>query len=314
MSNLIIDGNSLLYAANDAKPLTCDGTEVQAVYNSLRSIASLMEKYRGATPIVLWDGKAKWRFDLWPHYKGNRRSTPAQIANKESVRRQRPLLIAMLNQLGVAQFLGVEAEADDVAASIVFRNPDHRLILVTGDRDWLQLLERDEIIWTDNRIGATCTLKQLQDFTGYKTPKAFVQAKCLAGDTSDNIPGVGGIGKDRALELLNKYGNVKYFLADDFNDSWPKWMKDFHRNERPKASDKWGEMELPFNALERNRKLMDLKYGAQNFSRVIKNRKPFVYTDAVEILKAWQFFSLSSNSQILGLFERSAQTPITINI
>lgn len=210
----IIDGNSVGHAAHRATKLTAGGMQTQAVFGFLRTLRDMVTEHRSYTPIVLWDGKAQWRYDLHPLYKSNRESDPKKVEERKHYKIQRPFIERAVAALGVRQMSATYHEADDLAGYLVNKlcqNPENKIRLSTGDQDWLQLL-RPNVIWEDHRNEAkVITLKNLMDMTGYATPYAFLEGKCLQGDTSDVISGVGGIGEQGAPEFLAEFGSVREF-------------------------------------------------------------------------------------------------------
>lgn len=212
---LLVDGNSIGYANHHSSTLTANDMQTQAIYGFVKSIRTLKVLYGfDAEIIVLWDGKAKFRYDLCPEYKATREDTPKKRIEKEKYKKQIPYIKKFLKNLGITQMLSLEHEADDLAGILVekFCNPSKcKIVLVTGDRDWLQLV-RNGVDWIDLRSGERkINIKNFEEKTGYKNPIAFLHGKALQGDYSDNISGVGGIGETGALKLINKYGSVNAF-------------------------------------------------------------------------------------------------------
>jgi 5'-3' exonuclease len=164
--------------------------------------------------MCLWDGRAQWRFDLNPEYKSKRTEDPKKVVVKDAYEEQRPYIGVALNALGVRQLTVADREADDMAGYLVrvlTVDPTHEVDLITGDQDWIQLV-RPNVTWRDHRDDSrVVTLDTLMDKTGYATPLAFLEGKCLHGDTSDCISGVGGIGKDGAPPFLAEFGSVREF-------------------------------------------------------------------------------------------------------
>ncbi len=211
---LIIDGNSIGYAAHHATKLSVGEIETQAIFGFLNSMRDLRLEYPDYQPIVLWDGRATWRFELHPKYKSNRDNDPKKAAIKEAYVKQRPYIFRALKYLGVRQMTVRTHEADDMAGYLVEKlsaNPDNEIVMISGDQDWIQLL-RKNVTWRDIRNESrVVTLSNLMDKTGYATPYAFLEGKCLQGDTSDCISGVGGIGETGAPEFLAQFGSVRNF-------------------------------------------------------------------------------------------------------
>lgn len=262
-TTILIDGNSVGYAEQYGTKLTNAGMETQAVFGFIRKMRDIKVGYPGATPMVLWDGRAKWRFDMWPLYKSNRDNDPKKAAIKKAYVAQRPYIARALECLGVRQVTSMNDEADDLAGYFVpllTENPDNRVVLLTGDHDWMQLV-RPGVTWVDARGGSTLDYvshETLLQKTGYKTPLAFLQGKCLHGDTSDVIPGVGGIGKDSAPGFLAQWdSNVhNFFKAVDSGKYTPQTRKG-KTAKTPHPEERLASMEGRKTFL-RNLKLMQL--------------------------------------------------------
>jgi len=214
MKYLLIDGNSIGYACQYATKLHSGGMETQAIFGFVKTMRELRVTYPDATPIVLWDGKAEWRFKLCPTYKSNRSNDPKKVAIKEAYAKQTPFIKDMLDPLGVRQMRVLTHEADDMAGYMVTeltKKPGNEIVLISGDQDWLQLV-RPGVSWRDMRDDAKIiNYANFFDKTAYKTPLAFLEGKCLQGDSSDVISGVGGIGEKGAVDLLATFGSVSNF-------------------------------------------------------------------------------------------------------
>lgn len=211
---LLIDGNSVGYASHHATKLSSGGQETQAVFGFLKTMRELRVTYPNHTPIVLWDGRAEWRFALNPSYKSNRNDDPKKVAVKEAYKSQTPFIRDALEALGIRQMTVATHEADDMAGYLVstlMQKPDTEIVLISGDGDWIQLV-RTGVTWRDMRDDAKIvTIANLFEKTGYKTPLAYLEGKCLQGDSSDVISGVGGIGEKGAPEFLAEFGSVRNF-------------------------------------------------------------------------------------------------------
>lgn len=212
MSYLLIDGNAIGYAAQHSKSLSVDGREVQAIYGTLRTVRYLRENYpEYPSVLVLWDGRAQWRYDLYPDYKGKRADTEEKVAVKRAYNDQSEDIRFLLNALGIMQAVSPSFEADDLAGLFVRRalRSGKKVRLVTGDEDWLQLVQPG-VAWMDPRGKESrhCDFDSFTDYTGYKTPAQFLSAKAIVGDTSDNIKGVTGVGDKSALAIMEHFGSV----------------------------------------------------------------------------------------------------------
>lgn len=247
---ILVDGNSIGHANHNGTKLTNCGLQIQAIYGTLKTINALARNNPGATIMVLWDGRAQWRFDTLPSYKSNRSAVAEkQRLSKEAYKDQMPYLRLGLKLLGVRQVLALDREADDLAGyfSRVLSDAGRRVLMLSGDQDWIQLI-RENVDWLDPIRDNLVTLGNLFEFSGYRTPQAFLEGKVLRGDSSDCIPGVGGIGEKGAPEFLAEFGSVQAFLAQcDAGEFIPK--KKAHQNLASEAGRA---------AFERNMKLMNL--------------------------------------------------------
>jgi 5'-3' exonuclease len=214
---LVFDANSLVYASQATTPLIANGMEVQAIYQTLKTIRSTMQRECNFTNVVmLWDDRAQFRIDLYPDYKGKRTDDPVKLLNREKIAAQRPILKKALRALGVTQMVSKGYEADDIAGFLTRRlnSANRKVRLCTGDKDWLQLINL-QTDWFDprERIERQCNRVTFEEFTGFQTTGQFVQAKALQGDNSDNIKGVGRIGGKSAGLIMRHFGSVEKMLA-----------------------------------------------------------------------------------------------------
>lgn len=214
---LLIDGNSLAHANHNGPTLTVGGVQVQAIFGVLKSLRALLKSITGEKRlIVLWDGKAYFRLDLFPDYKGNRAPMNAEQAHSsESRKKQMPVLEKALSLLGVPQLRSPLLEADDLAGYLIpmLVAGGHQVTMVSGDQDWLQMVGTG-VSWFDPIRDRSCDETNFLDFTGYFTTKAFVHGKALQGDGSDNIPGVGGLGEKGAAVFMAKWKDVFTFFDE----------------------------------------------------------------------------------------------------
>lgn len=222
---LLVDGNSIGHANHNGTVLTVGGPtgmQVQAIYGFLRSMRALTNRYPGADILVLWDGRAQWRLDIYPAYKGNRESDPTKAAHRAAYKAQTPFIEKSLELLGVKQARSPLLEADDLAKHIVesisasnaAKPPEERtrITLVTGDHDWMQLI-RELVDWFSITGENTVTAADFFEKTGYMSTAEFVEGKCLQGDTSDNIPGIENVGEGTAQKFMAQWRNLDRFWA-----------------------------------------------------------------------------------------------------
>lgn len=250
---VLIDANSVGHAAHRGTILKSGDQETQAIFGFIRTMRALRVRHPDATIIVLWDGRS-WRKDVEPVgdklYKGNREDSPEKIAERKRYKSQTPYIRRALKLLGIPQLFALNLEADDLAGHLAQRYVAQGSLvrLVSGDQDWIQLVG-PSCIWEDHREEVRkVNVKSFEKFTGVSTPRQFVQMKALTGDISDNLPGVGGIGDVKALQIMQVWGSVEAFLADPNPEptfvekvtveegkkqpkTMPKVMKAFHANE-----------------------------------------------------------------------------------
>lgn len=212
---VIIDGNAMGWAHHSATKLNYAGLQTQAIYGYARMMRDFFNAFPGAPISVLWDGHAQHRFDILPTYKAsreaNREKDPQAASDHAEYKRAIPVIRAMLELMGVPQLLHPRYEADDLAGLMVNKFPGPHM-LVTGDSDWLQLV-RNDVVWFDPRKdGKKIALANFHEATGYATPEEYLNGKVLIGDTSDDIPGVPGMGEVGAAAFIAKWRTIQSFL------------------------------------------------------------------------------------------------------
>lgn len=251
MSVILVDGNSICYAAHNMRKLTVGEMETQAIFGMVRSIRMILESNPGWTPICLWDGRAQWRKDIYPDYKENRKPKDAkEVVSKNAYKQQSPFTRKALSLLGIRQMLVTTAEADDMAGllSKKLSSSGKKVKLITADQDWLQLIN-EYVVWFDPINDRVVTHKNFTEFTGYFSVDAFLQGKAIVGDNSDFIEGVDRIGKGTAPKILAEFETVEKFFEQCDSGVFVPRLK-IHKN---LADPKGREI------FYRNMKLMDLR-------------------------------------------------------
>ncbi len=211
----LIDGNSLAYRAFFALPesiATHDGRPTNAIYGLASMFAKLLIDCDPAAVVVCWDAGWSGRELTYEPYKSERKPRP------DLLRDQWPHLMPLAEAFGFTNLKVEGYEADDVIASLVKRAREQKIpvMVVSGDRDVYQLVENGVRVMTTSR-GVTDT--KIYDREGvierYGVPPELVTDLIgLKGDTSDNIPGVPGIGDKTAAQLLAEYGDLEGVLAN----------------------------------------------------------------------------------------------------
>jgi DNA polymerase-1 len=211
----LIDGNSLAYRAFFALPesiATHDGRPTNAIYGLASMFAKMLIDHDPAAVVVCWDAGWSGRELTYEPYKSERKPRP------DLLRDQWPHLMPLAEAFGFTNIKVDGYEADDVIATLTKRAREEGLavMVVSGDRDVYQLVEDGVRVMTTSR-GVTDT--KIYDRDGvverYGVPPELVTDLIgLKGDTSDNIPGVPGIGDKTAAQLLQEYGDLEGVLAN----------------------------------------------------------------------------------------------------
>jgi DNA polymerase I len=216
MDDIIIDGNALGYSCHNATTLSYGGIKTQAVYGFTRMLRDTRTAFPEAQITVLWDGYPKHRYEVFPEYKGAReearQADPEAARNHAEYKFQVPLIQKSAELLGITQLVHPDYEADDMGALLCAARPNRKKRLVTGDTDWLQMLDENTEWFDPRKDGKLITLATLQSAVGYFTPDEYIQGKCLIGDTSDSIPGIPDIGPKTAMEFMAKWKSVYAFF------------------------------------------------------------------------------------------------------
>lgn len=214
---MFIDGNSIGYANQYSHTMVSQGMEVQAIIGTIRSIRKHISEHPNHFPVVIWDGRAQWRYDLYPDYKSARLKSEKSRAAREAYEKQQPALRTMLAKLGIVQAIAQDAEADDVGFQLgrPLAKMGHEVLHVTRDTDVIVALCKGAS-WLDpvaDRLISTAA--ELEAHVGTKRPRTYLEAKALEGDTSDTIGGVHRVGIATALKVFAKHGgSMEAFYAE----------------------------------------------------------------------------------------------------
>lgn len=212
---LIIDGNSLVHRAFHAIPplSTSDGTVTNAVYGFTNMLFKVLRELEPTYIAVAFDkGKITFRHATYTDYKAKRKATPPEL------RSQFPLLKEVLHHMRICTLELENFEADDIIGTLAgFANGKGiESIVLTGDRDALQLVSpRVRVLLTKKGITEMEEYDEGRVWDRYGvSPPQIIDIKGLMGDTSDNIPGVPGIGEKTALKLIQEYGTIENVIAE----------------------------------------------------------------------------------------------------
>lgn len=206
---MIIDGSSLLHRAFYALPLltTKDGIYTNGVYGFLTMLYRIQDSHKPDYICVALDKKGPtFRHKEYEEYKSNRQSAPSELAQ------QFPIIREVLDTMNITYLELDDYEADDIAGTLAKEGEEEGLevILVTGDKDYLQLAsDQVQVLLTRRGITEMETFDRAKIVEEYGIePEQFIDLKGLMGDSSDNIPGVPGIGEKTGLKLVKEFGNI----------------------------------------------------------------------------------------------------------
>ncbi len=203
---VLIDGNSLINRAFYAMPLltTKSGEYTNAVYGFMNMFFKMLDTEKPTAIAVAFDLKAPtFRHKMFSEYKGTRKPMPDEL------RPQIPLLKELLKLMGITAIEKEGYEADDIIGTIA-KKTSIKTIIITGDRDSFQLVDQEtEVHFTKRGITDVEILDQqtFKEKTGI-LPAQVIELKALMGDSSDNIPGIKGVGEKTAVNLIQTYGTI----------------------------------------------------------------------------------------------------------
>ncbi|MBR4445765.1 MAG: DNA polymerase I [Solobacterium sp.] len=214
---LVTDGNAMLfrayYATAYGKPMTTSqGIPTNAVFGFANMLQKAIDTVQPDAVLVAFDaGKHTFRHELYPEYKGGRKPAPDDLVPQFQMARD------YLDAYGIRWVEMKDIEADDLIGSISLQSPEYDTYILSSDRDLLQLIDDTTRVLlmkkgiTDMDVMTRDALKESLGIV----PSQIIDLKGLMGDSSDNIPGVKGIGEKTALKLLAEYGTVENVLAHE---------------------------------------------------------------------------------------------------
>ncbi|NLP47315.1 MAG: DNA polymerase I [Clostridiales bacterium] len=210
MRLLVIDGNSIINRAFYGIKLltTKDGRYTNGVYGFLSIYLKLLEEVKPQAVAVAFDVKGPtFRHEMYEEYKAKRKGMPQELAE------QMPILKELLTALGVPHVESAGWEADDILGTLAGACGDgDECVIATGDRDSLQLVDENvKVLLASTKMGRPHTIRyDLEKIKEeYKvSPEQLLDIKALMGDSSDNIPGVAGVGQKTATQLIERFGSL----------------------------------------------------------------------------------------------------------
>lgn len=211
----IIDGMAQIYRAHFAmitNPLTTkDGKHTSVIYGFLNMLFKIIRDEKPDYLVIAMDSKSKtFRHDLFADYKANRQKMPDEISY------QIPILKEIINYLGVELIEKPGYEADDIMGSLskIAESINIESYIVSGDKDMLQMVNDNIIVYSPgNRFKPTTKFQKdnVKDKMGVY-PNRVIDLLSLIGDSSDNIPGVRGVGPKTAIKLIEEFDNIENIL------------------------------------------------------------------------------------------------------
>ncbi|MBM7553090.1 5'-3' exonuclease [Thalassobacillus pellis] len=215
---MLVDGMALLFRAFYATAMSgyyminSKGMPTNAVYGFVKHLFTATKKYDPSHVICCWDmGSRTFRTEIFPEYKANRGEPPVELVPQFDLVKEVVEALDIPN-VGLAGF-----EADDCIGTLSKEYSKHsEVIILTGDQDILQLLKENVTVSLLKKGYGNYAEYQMDTFYEEKgiTPKQMIDLKALMGDSSDNYPGVKGIGEKTALKLLSTYGSIEGILEN----------------------------------------------------------------------------------------------------
>ncbi len=307
---VLIDGNSILnrafYGIMSTKMLTTpDGKYTNAVYGFLAILFKVLEDIEPQYLMVTFDLKSPTaRHKLYEGYKANRKGMPNELAE------QMPIIKDILKAMNIKIIEKEGYEADDVLGTICKKAERKGLdvTIVSGDRDTFQLTsDKIKVRIPHTKVGKTevDTFDKKAIIKKYGvTPRQLIDVKGLMGDTSDNIPGVPGIGEKTALELIKKYHSIENLYSSIENneaDLKPKMLEKLVENkELAELSKTLGTINI---GVPIDEQIEDLKIKEWNKEEVFAKFKELNFNRYIERFGLQGESSVSQAENLENLFE-----------
>ena len=218
----LVDGTSYIHRAYHAVGSLSNskGFPTNAIYVFTRMLIKLLSEEKPEYMVVALDAKGPtFRHKIYADYKANRPPTPEDLIV------QIPKIKEIINKLGIKLIELEGYEADDIIATLAKKCEENgfKVVLVTGDKDFKQLITPNTIIW-DTMKDEKIDYNKLKKELGFE-PSKYVDILALAGDYIDNIPGVPGIGEKTAIKLIREFGSLEG-IYDNINKITRKKLKE----------------------------------------------------------------------------------------
>lgn len=200
----LIDGSSYIFRAYygiRADLSTSEGFPTNAVYGFATMLLKFLREYKPRYMAMVFDSKGEvFRNEIYPEYKANRDEAP------ESLKLQFPKIFELVQAFSIPMLAMEGYEADDIIGTIARAQKESEVVLVTGDKDFCQLVS-EKVTLVDTMRERVTGVREVQKKYGIK-PGQMVDFFALVGDKVDNIPGVAGVGEKTASALISEYGDL----------------------------------------------------------------------------------------------------------
>ena len=215
-SFFLIDGYALLYRSHFAlirNPLiNSKGQHTSALYGFTNTLLKLIKDQSPDYIVIALDGKEKtFRHEMYPEYKATREKMPDELKSQLS------LLSDLVNSLNITTITVNGFEADDIIGTLSIMGKNHGLDckIISGDKDFMQLISSNIKLHTPGKNGSTIIFgqKEVEEKWGVP-PSKIIDLLALMGDSSDNVPGVQGVGEKTAVKLLTEFGSFEEILKN----------------------------------------------------------------------------------------------------
>lgn len=215
---MLIDGENLLHRSfhKFANLKTKDGKNTGAIFGFFKSLHYLVTRFAPDRVMVTFDnGHSPIRTNLLPGYKGHRKNISMDY---QSLQKQKKVIRKILRYLNIPYVFDKEKttpyEGDDFLAWLTFHFKEHKVLIVSSDKDFNQLITKDVTIFNPNKDERVLQ-RNCKELFGY-TPEETVDYLSLIGDSSDDIPGFKGIGPVKARQFLDKFGTIENSFGTGF--------------------------------------------------------------------------------------------------
>ncbi|MCF7800007.1 DNA polymerase I [Candidatus Babeliales bacterium] len=286
----VIDGSSLLYRSYyGLRPLRASsGLSTQATYGFCRTLQKLIDKFDIKKMVLVWDSKGKtFRSEIYKEYKATRQAPPSDLFI------QKEQIINISKAINLLQIQKTGFEADDLIASIVKIFNTKNIVIVGPDKDLFQLLSDNVTIYDpfkDEIIDEKVFEKEKEI-----SPKKLNFFYSLVGDASDNIPGVHGIGKKTAIELVNNFESLQ-----DLYENLDKVKKERTRELLLKNKDNafLSKKLFSLQEIDLNIKEKDFDFNKKNWIHALPYFKEFEFKSLLKTLeKQYPELNKTSNQE-----------------